>query len=95
MNITTKDVEHIAELARLDLSPEEKQLYSGQLRNIFGWVEELNKAETGGVQPTAHILGLENVLREDKPEPFADRQAILKNAQEREFDFVKVRKVME
>jgi len=95
MDINIKDVENIAELARLELSPEEKQLYSGQLKNILGWIEELNKADTAGTAPTAHILGLENVLREDTPAPFADRQAILNNAPEREFDFVKVRKVIE
>lgn len=95
MEITEKDVEYIAELARLELRQEEKKLYAGQLKNILGWVEELNKAKTGEVPPTAHILGLENVLRDDNPETFTDRQAILKNAPEREFDFVKVRKVIE
>jgi len=95
MDITRKDVEYIAELAKLELTEQEKGLYGGQLKNIFSWMEELNKADTSGVQPTSHILGLENVLRSDKPEPFADREAILKLAPQREFDFVKVPKVIE
>jgi aspartyl-tRNA(Asn)/glutamyl-tRNA(Gln) amidotransferase subunit C len=95
MEITKKDVEYIAELAKLELTEEEKNLYGGQLKNIFAWIEELNKAGTSGVQPTAHILGLESVLREDLPEPFANMESILKLAPQREFDFVKVPKVIE
>ncbi|MEI7483060.1 MAG: Asp-tRNA(Asn)/Glu-tRNA(Gln) amidotransferase subunit GatC [Elusimicrobiota bacterium] len=95
MTITEKDVDYIAELARLELSPEEKKLYAGQLAGIFGWMEELNKADTSSVSPTANVMGLENALREDKPVAFEDREAILKNAPGREYDFVKVKKVME
>ena len=95
MEITQKDVEYIAELARLELTGQEKSLYAGQLKNILSWMEELNSADTSGIEPTAHILGLENVLREDKPEPFPDREAILKNAPQREGDYVKVPKVIE
>ena len=95
MEITTKDMGHIAELARLELTKEEENLYAGQLKNIFSWMEELNSADTSGIEPTAHILGLENVLREDIPAPFADREAILKNAPQREHDYIKVPKVIE
>lgn len=95
MGITEKDVDYLAELARLELTPEEKTLYAGQLAGIFGWMEELNKADTTSVPPAANVLGLENVLREDEPVPFEDREAILKNAPDREHDFIKVKKVME
>ncbi|MCX5784334.1 MAG: Asp-tRNA(Asn)/Glu-tRNA(Gln) amidotransferase subunit GatC [Elusimicrobia bacterium] len=87
--ITKKDVEYIAELARLGLTEEEENLYAGQLKKILFWMEELNSADTSGIEPTAHILGLENVLREDKPELFPDREAILKNAPQRENDLMK------
>lgn len=95
MAIIKKDVEYIAELSRLELTEAEKELYSGQLGSILGWMEELNKADTSGVEPTAHILGLENVLREDKTEPFADMEAVLQNAPQREADFIKVPKVID
>lgn len=95
MQITEKDVDYIAELARLELTPEEKTLYAGQLAGIFGWMEKLNEADTTSVLPTANILGLENILREDKPAPFEDREAILKNVPYREYDFIKVKKVIE
>ncbi|HBB65784.1 MAG: asparaginyl/glutamyl-tRNA amidotransferase subunit C [Elusimicrobia bacterium GWA2_56_46] len=95
MEITEKDVEHIAELARLELAAEEKKLYTGQLKSIFGWMEELNKADTASVPPTSNVLGAANPLREDKPFYFEDREAILKNAPGREYDFIKVKKVIE
>lgn len=95
MEITEKTVEQIADLARLELSTDEKKLYAAQLKNILGWVEELNKADTSSVEPTTNILGLENITRTDTPVSFENREAILKLAPEREFDFIKVRKVIE
>ena len=95
MNITEKDVNDIAELARLELLPEEKKLYTGQLKNIFVWMDELNKADTASVLPTANVPGPENNLREDKPIVFKDRDAILNNAPDREYDFIKVKKVIQ
>ncbi|HAF96251.1 MAG: asparaginyl/glutamyl-tRNA amidotransferase subunit C [Elusimicrobia bacterium GWC2_51_8] len=95
MKIEKKDVEYIADLSRLELTGEEKELYSAQLGDILSWMDELNKADTSKVEPTAHILGLENVLRSDLPEPFPDREAILKLAPQRELDFIKVPKVIE
>ena len=94
MKITEKDVDYIAELARLKLTPEEKTLYAGQLAGIFGWMEELDKAGTASVTPTANVPGPENAPREDTPVPFEDREAILRNAPEREYDFIKVKKVI-
>ncbi|HAH32867.1 MAG TPA: Asp-tRNA(Asn)/Glu-tRNA(Gln) amidotransferase subunit GatB [Elusimicrobia bacterium] len=95
MKIEKQDVEYIAELSRLELTGDEKELYSLQLDNILSWMEELNKTDTSKVEPTAHILGLENVLRPDISELFQDREAILKNAPQRESDFIKVPKVIE
>ena len=95
MEITAKDVEYIAELAKLELRPEEKELYAGQLGSILGWMEELNKADTASVPPTSNILGAANPLREDKPADFGDREALLSNAPAREYDFIKVKKVIE
>lgn len=95
MPITLKDVEHIAALARLELSQEEKELYRGQLWKIFHWMEKLDELDTSGVEPTAHVLGMENVTREDVPASFENREALLSLAPEREYDLVKVKKVIE
>ena len=70
MKMTEKDMDYIAELARLELTPEEKTLYAGQLAGIFGWMEELDKAGTASVTPTANVPGPENAPREDTPVPF-------------------------
>jgi aspartyl-tRNA(Asn)/glutamyl-tRNA(Gln) amidotransferase subunit C len=95
MGITEKDVDHIAGLAKLELQPAEKKLYAAQLKKILDWIDELNKAGTQSVPPTSNILGPENPLRKDERLPFSDREAILKLAPGREYDFVKVKKVIE
>ncbi|MBU2573510.1 MAG: Asp-tRNA(Asn)/Glu-tRNA(Gln) amidotransferase subunit GatC [Elusimicrobia bacterium] len=95
MGITIKDVEHIAELARLELTEDEKKLYAGQLADILGWMEELGKADTSSAAPAPHMPGTGTALREDSARPFEDTAALLKNAPEREKDFFKVKKVIE
>lgn len=64
--IGLKDVEHVAKLARLALSEEEKSLYSQQLSKIIGYFAELQKLDTGGVEPLAHAQSVNNVWREDR-----------------------------
>lgn len=95
MNVTDKDVKHIAALARLELTSREKDLYRVQLEKIFQWMEKLSGVNTSNVEPTAHVLGMENVTREDVPAVFENRQALLSNAPERERDLYKVKKVIE
>jgi aspartyl-tRNA(Asn)/glutamyl-tRNA(Gln) amidotransferase subunit C len=97
MKITQKDVEHVARLARLALSEEEKARYTAQLESILGYIEKLNQFETGQVQPTSHVLPLANIWREDAVEPnrLGSQQAIVKNAPEAEGPFFKVKKVIE
>jgi len=97
MKITKSDVEHVARLARLKLTEEEKEKFSGQLESILGYVEKLNAVDTENVEPTSHVVGLKNVWRKDeaKPCPESVREAILGNAPDREGDFFKVKKVIE
>ncbi|MCB4791636.1 MAG: Asp-tRNA(Asn)/Glu-tRNA(Gln) amidotransferase subunit GatC [Elusimicrobia bacterium] len=97
MKITIKEVEHVAKLARLELSPEEKEKYAGQLEKILEYVDLLNKLDTKDIEPTSHALELENVFREDKLEPCSTeaRDRLLANAPEREGDYFKVKKVIE
>ena len=61
------DIEHMAVLARLKLTPEEKERISGQMGTIIEYIEKLNELNTDDVEPTAHVLGLHNVFREDEP----------------------------
>ena len=65
MKLKKSEIEHIANLARLDLSEEELDLYGGQLSDVLSYIDQLQEVDTSGVEPTAQVTGLENVLRED------------------------------
>ena len=92
-----KEVEHVAKLARLELSADEKEKYLGQLEKILEYVDLLKKIDTKDIEPTSHALKLENVWREDKLEAVSDevREKLLANAPDREDDYFKVKKVIE
>lgn len=93
--ITPAEVEHIARLARLDLSPDEKARMRGQLEAILGYVGQLQAIDTTGVPPTAHVLPLVNVLREDEVRPGYPPEAMLANAPEAVGDLFRVPKILE
>jgi aspartyl-tRNA(Asn)/glutamyl-tRNA(Gln) amidotransferase subunit C len=78
--ISLAQVEHVARLARLALSPEEKDRMRGQLDAILGYVEQLRRIDTRDVPPTAHVLPLANVMREDEVRPSYPADAMLANA---------------
>ncbi len=65
MKLKKSEIEHIANLARLELSDEELSLYGEQLSGILDYIDQLQEVDTTGVEPTAQVTGLENVLRED------------------------------
>lgn len=95
MSVSDADVKKIAKLARLRLSDAEVALYGGQLTKILDSMAELAKADTEGVPPTTSVLGAVNVMRDDVPLPFADAEALLANAPERDGPYFKVKKVIE
>jgi aspartyl-tRNA(Asn)/glutamyl-tRNA(Gln) amidotransferase subunit C len=72
------DIEHMAMLARLKLTPDEKERISGQMETVLEYIEKLSELNTDNVEPTAHVLGLSNVFREDEPapQPLADHNPI-------------------
>ena len=94
MTISKKDVEHVALLARLELTDAEKEAYTKQLNSIMDYMNKINELDTVGVEPTAHVLPLYNVLREDKREKSFDRAEVLKNAPEKEKGQFKVPKIV-
>ena len=94
MIISKKDVEHVALLARLELTDAEKEAYTKQLNSIMDYMNKINELDTVGVEPTAHVLPLYNVLREDKREKSFDRAEVLKNAPEKEKGQFKVPKIV-
>lgn len=81
--LSIHEIEHIANLSRLSLSEDEKELYSHQLSDVLAYVEQLNEVDTDNVEPTANVTGLENVWRGDEVESSGiSHDDIAKNAPE-------------
>ena len=95
MKISKQEVEHVAKLARLELSEPEKEKLTDQLSNILTYVETLNGLDTKGVEPTAHVLDLKNVMRDDVGVPSLPRERALANAPDQAAGHYKVPKIIE
>lgn len=95
MSITRQDVEHVAYLARLGLTEEEKDRLTEQLSDILDHMQVIDRLDTSAIPPTAQVIPLRNVMRDDEARPSADREDILKNAPRREGDFFLVPPVLE
>jgi aspartyl-tRNA(Asn)/glutamyl-tRNA(Gln) amidotransferase subunit C len=95
MSITRKDVEHVANLARLELSDAEKEQFEEQLNAILKYAEKLNGLNTDGIEPTSHVLPLANVMRDDAVKPSWPIEKVLLNAPEEEDGQFKVPPVLE
>jgi aspartyl-tRNA(Asn)/glutamyl-tRNA(Gln) amidotransferase subunit C len=78
--ISAADVEHVARLARLALSAEEKERMGRELNNILGYIDKLLGLDTEGVEPTSHAVPMTNVLRADEPVPSFSQEEMLANA---------------
>ncbi len=94
MSISRKDVEHVALLSRLEISEKEAGVYAKQLSEILSYMEKINELETSNIEPTAHVLPLNNVFREDKVEQSLAREEALKNTPDTEQGHVKVPKIV-
>lgn len=86
-SLTRSDVEHVAHLARLGLSGEELARLEGQLNHILDQYAKLADLDTDAIPPTAQVIELENILREDEVRPSLPVEAVLANAPERDGDF--------
>ncbi|RJE82619.1 Asp-tRNA(Asn)/Glu-tRNA(Gln) amidotransferase subunit GatC [Paenibacillus sp. 1011MAR3C5] len=95
MSITLKDVEHVANLARLDLSDAEKAQFTEQLNAILKYAEKLNELDTEGVEPTSHVLPITNVMRDDVKKESLPIEKVLLNAPDEEDGQFKVPAVLE
>ena len=95
MQLTTDQVRHVAELAKLALTDEEIIQYTEQLSAILDYATRLQEVDTSGVPPTPYILPLTNVMREDDPAPCLSNEAALANAPDSDNGFFRVRAVFE
>jgi aspartyl-tRNA(Asn)/glutamyl-tRNA(Gln) amidotransferase subunit C len=89
------DIERVASLARLALTPEEKAEYTKQIGDILHHIEQLKQVDVSQVEPTAHAFPLFNVWREDVPAPALPVAAALQNAPVQRSHMVSVPKVVE
>ncbi|MGD8486499.1 MAG: Asp-tRNA(Asn)/Glu-tRNA(Gln) amidotransferase subunit GatC [Chloroflexota bacterium] len=92
--LSRADVEHVAHLARLGLTEEEVTELEGQLNHILEQFAVLGELDTEAIAPTARVIELENVLREDVVRPGLDREVALSNAHERTDEHIVVPAVL-
>lgn len=95
MELTLEEVEHIAALARLELSEEEKERYRAQLSDILEYAARLQALDTSGIPPTSSVLPPRSVLRPDEPRPGLPIEQILGGAPQSEARLFRVPPVME
>ena len=88
-------IEHLARLARLTVTDEEKIRFAGQIGDILNYMDKLNELDTGNIEPTSHVISLSNVAREDLPKASLGRDEAFMNAPDRTEKFYRVPKIIE
>ncbi len=94
MALTREEVEHVAWLARLQLSEEEIETFREQLSAILEYARMLEDVDTSAVPPTATVLPMRNVMREDEVRPSLSQDVVLANAPDTEDGYFRVRAVL-
>jgi len=92
--ISEKEVEHIANLARIELTEEEKRSFTEQFNTILEYFEIINDLDTEDVPPTSHVIDVTNAFREDQVSPSLAIEDVLKNASKKERGFFKAPKII-
>lgn len=95
MPLTREEVEHVALLGRLALTPEELERFTVQLNAILEYFEQLRSINTEGVPPTSHVIPLQNVFREDVVEESLPVEDALQNAPSRLAETFRVPRIVE
>lgn len=95
MALSQEDVQHIAELAKLNLTDTEIEQYGGQLSDILAYAENLSKLNTDAIPPTASVLPLRNILADDEVQSTLDRQVLLNNAPDTEAGQIRVKAILD
>lgn len=90
MPISIEEVDHIATLARIGLTHEERERFAHQLATILGYVDMLSELDTSAVPPSAQVIRVENVTRPDVVRPSLSVEQVLANAPAREDDYFRV-----
>ena len=97
--ISKEQIEHIAKLARIELTEEEKEKITTDLSSILDYVEKLNKVNTSKVEPISQVTGIDSVMREDEfkknDKQLAARNKLINEAPKRKGDYFQVPKILE
>ncbi|MBL7159108.1 Asp-tRNA(Asn)/Glu-tRNA(Gln) amidotransferase subunit GatC [Candidatus Microgenomates bacterium] len=93
MKLSIDEVNHVAKLANLKLTPKELKKFQKQLSSILEYVNQLKELDTKNVEPTSQVTGLENVFREDEVKPSMSQEESLSNAKETHNGFFKVKAI--
>jgi aspartyl-tRNA(Asn)/glutamyl-tRNA(Gln) amidotransferase subunit C len=88
-------VQHLADLARINLSESEKKEFAKQLSNMMEFFSQISELDTENVQPTYHVLELKNVFREDEVKPSLPQDVALGNASQKEKGYFKAPRIVE
>ena len=89
------DIEKVAKLARLKLTDEERETFGNQLEQILTHMEQLNRLDTTGVEPTSHAIPIHNAFREDETRPSVSQEEVLGIAHEPEEGYFRVPRIIE
>ncbi len=93
--LSKQQVEHVAKLARLNLTESEVELYTKQLSKILDYIDQLNEVNTEGIEPMTQPIPTVNVMREDIVKKQFERKEVLSNAPHEEYGFFRVPKIGE
>ena len=95
MGLSREDVQHVAQLARLDFSEEEEARLAEEMSRILDYAEKLDELDTSGVPPMSHVLDVTNVFRDDDVESRIEQEQALKPAPETDGPYFRVPQVVE
>lgn len=95
MKISAKDVEHVADLARMYISDEEKKALESELSAIIDFADKLSEADTAGIEPAAHAIHIQNVFRKDEVMPSFKREELIENAPDKQAGCFAVPRIVE
>jgi len=95
VKLDRQEVQHVATLARLNLSEEELTMFVHQLNTILDYFDKLRNLDTSTIPPTSHVVAVETPFRNDAVDGFADNDILLQNAPSQEKRCIKVPKVID
>ena len=91
--VTPETVEHVARLAQLSLTAEERATFARQLDDVLAYAESIQTLDTSGIEPMSHVAGV-GLLREDRPQPSLDRETALSAAPDADQGLFRVPRVL-